>query len=118
MWTVSPPFDVVENGRQLQKVVQAGGLHFLDDVRTKVDAGGPAVIFAEFLGPLLVIGIVVGVEVQQIVAEEHEAGNARLPHLLEQGLFEGQEIVVEAIVPFAEKLDEGESLFVVGVQYF
>jgi hypothetical protein len=82
-------------------------------VLAKVEPDHPTALFFDLLGPLCVVLLAAGVQVEKVVADEHIALNTFKEHGVDYPPFDLHNVVVKRIVPFSDELNDGASLGVI-----
>jgi hypothetical protein len=112
------PVDVVEGVAEVDEILEAGINELLGHVGEGVDEADPAAFVEGFFLPFFVVAIVGAVEVEDVFADEDKFVDAFRYHVVDDLAFEEHDIVVEAVVPFAEHFHDDEALVVIGVEDF
>ena len=107
------PVQVVVQFAEVDVRPEPGIAHFLFYVLQGVQKADPAVIFGDILVPFLIVTIVRAVKVQDIFTNEDIFVNARFHHGVDHFPFQEFDVVVQAIVPFSDQFDDGETFVII-----
>ena len=115
---VGAPFDFVHLPTQHEVAINVGLLEVVQHMLAEVQQGNPSIQIIHFFKPLFIVAIVRAVIVEHILTNQNKARYAAIDHFFNHIALEGHDVVVEAIVPFSDELDDTVPFVVVAVKYF
>src|SRR5690606_11719556 len=95
-------------------VIYALRFKLLRDMLSEVKSYDPAI--ADIFIPLFIIRVACAVIVEYILSDKQELLNALSNHHVNDFPFEEHDVIINRIIPFADKFDDCEALFVVDIQ--
>ena len=114
LWFEGAPVELVQFAAKQKVLVNVRGLQVVAHVFAEVEQRDPAVSIRRFLVPLVVVLLVAGMEVQDVLADEHEARNAVAQERFHEVALQEHDVVVQQVVPLADQFDDRIAFVVVG----
>jgi len=110
------PRKVIELAAHCHIIIEVAGFKLLNDVMAEIKAGYPTII--QSIEPFLIIGIVGVMKIEHIFSNKDVFGDAFFKQVLDYITVEEHNVVVQAIVPFANKLNDAITVFVISKKQF
>lgn len=115
MW---PPVNFTKAIAQIYKILQAGTDHFFFNVLKGIQKANPTAFILNIIVPFFVITVIGAMKIQHIFTNKKKPVDAITHHVIDDFPFEVHDIVVQAIVPFADEFNDGKPFIIIGKEYF
>src|SRR5690606_11815978 len=107
-----PPVELVEFPSKAYKIIEVGTFKLLNHMFGEINPRNPSIV--HLVKPFFIIGIVRRMKVQNIFTDQYKLIDSSVHLKIDDFTLQHHYIVVDRIVPFADKLNDGVSHVIIG----